>query len=88
MRHGVSRDQCEGELLLQIVAGSDTTATAIRGTMLYLMSTPSAYQTLQKEIDLAISQGQVSKPAKADEGKQIEYLQASNRLCEIRRRTQ
>ncbi|KAI1875919.1 uncharacterized protein JN550_001415 [Neoarthrinium moseri] len=76
IRHGVTRDQLEGELLFQIVAGSDTTATALRGTMLHLMSAPNIYHTLQREIDEAIFQGKISSPAKAEEGKELEYLQA------------
>ena len=35
LAHGLTREEAQGELLLQIVAGSDTTATAIRMTMLY-----------------------------------------------------
>jgi cytochrome P450 len=75
IRHGVSREQLEGEIPLQIIAGSDTTATAVRGTMLYLMTTPHAYQCLQQEIDDAIAQGAISSPVKMEEGKQLEYLQ-------------
>jgi cytochrome P450 len=75
IRHGVTQAQCETEVPFQILAGSDTTATAIRGTMLHLMATPLAYQKLQVEIDAAIAQGRISSPAKADEGRELEYLQ-------------
>ncbi|KAH8201170.1 hypothetical protein TruAng_004638 [Truncatella angustata] len=76
IRHGVPQELLEGEVPFQIIAGSDTTATTIRGTMLNLMTTPHAYQALQKEIDAAIAQGLLSNPARADEGRQLEYLQA------------
>ncbi|ORY58587.1 cytochrome P450 [Pseudomassariella vexata] len=76
IRHGVSRRDCQAEALFQIIAGSDTTATAMRGTMLNLMTAPHAYYTLQQEIDDAIAKGAVSNPAKADEGRQLPYLQA------------
>ncbi|KAI0123532.1 cytochrome P450 [Xylariales sp. AK1849] len=76
VRHGVSREQCEGEIMFQIIAGADTTATALRGTMLHVMSAPYVYQKLQQEIDIAIAEGLISEPAKAEEGRKLEYLQA------------
>ncbi|KAF7541948.1 hypothetical protein G7054_g352 [Neopestalotiopsis clavispora] len=76
IRHGVGRNALEGEIPFQIIAGSDTTATALRGTMLSLMTTPYAYQALQTEIDEAIAQGAISSIAKAEEGKPLTYLQA------------
>ncbi|KAI1502828.1 cytochrome P450 [Biscogniauxia marginata] len=60
IRHGLPRRQCEAEVLVQIIAGSDTTATAIRGTMLYIMSTPHVYFRLQREIDDAVASGKAS----------------------------
>lgn len=75
VRNGVSQRQCETEVLFQIIAGSDTTATAIRGTMLYLITTPYAYNRLQQEVDDAIADGRVSSPVKAEEGRKLEYLQ-------------
>jgi len=72
VRRGVSQRQCE----TQIIAGSDTTATAIRGTMLYLTTTPHAYARLQGEIDTAVSTGAVSSPVKVEEAKKLPYLQA------------
>lgn len=75
VRHGLSQRQCEAEIPFQIMAGSDTTARVIRGTILYLMAAPRVYITLQGEIDHAISQGIVSQPAKADEGIELQYLQ-------------
>ncbi|KAI1092659.1 cytochrome P450 [Rostrohypoxylon terebratum] len=76
VRHGVSRRQCESEIIFQIIAGSDTTATAVRGTMLHLLSSPLAYYKLREEIDTAVAQGRISSPIKLDEAKKLEYLQA------------
>ncbi|KAI1081221.1 cytochrome P450 [Whalleya microplaca] len=76
VRHGLSQRQCESEILFQIIAGSDTTATAIRGTMVNLLASPLSYIRLQREIDAAIAAGRVSSPIRADEGRQLEYLQA------------
>jgi cytochrome P450 len=76
IRHGVSKSQCESEIPFQIIAGSDTTAHAIRGTLLYLMSSPQAYSALQREIDEAAARGSISKPATTAQAKQLPYLQA------------
>ncbi|CAJ2502801.1 Uu.00g101950.m01.CDS01 [Anthostomella pinea] len=76
VRHGVPRRQCEAEVIFQIIAGSDTTATAIRGTMLHLMSMPSAYLRLREEVDAAAAAGRISSPIQVDEARQLEYLQA------------
>ncbi|KAI0595897.1 cytochrome P450 [Biscogniauxia sp. FL1348] len=76
IRRGVPRRQCESEVLIQIIAGSDTTATAIRCTMLNIITAPHVYYRLQREIDDAIAAGKVSSPIRADEAKDLEYLQA------------
>jgi|SRR3569833_588709 len=75
MRHGVTRKQCQTEIPFQIIAGSDTTATAIRGTMLYLATTRQAYDRLQREIDAGIADGRISSPIRADQGRKLPYLQ-------------
>ncbi|KAH6855442.1 cytochrome P450 [Chaetomium sp. MPI-CAGE-AT-0009] len=76
MRHGLSQRKCETEALIQIIAGSDTTATTIRVVMLYLMTTPRAYQALQAEIDAGIRAGRVSSPVTGAEAQRMPYLQA------------
>ena len=76
MRHGLTRRQVETEAIFQIVAGSDTTATAIRATVLHVVTCPRVYNALQREIDEAISQNKISTPAKAAEGAALPYLQA------------
>ncbi|KAI3545263.1 cytochrome P450 [Colletotrichum abscissum] len=76
IRHGVSQSECETEVLFQIIAGSDTTATAIRTTFLHLITSPRAYHTLKTEISTAITQGRISSPITYEEGKTLPYLQA------------
>ncbi|OLN81430.1 Pisatin demethylase 24 [Colletotrichum chlorophyti] len=76
VRHGVAQNECETEVLFQISAGSDTTATAIRTTFLYTITSPNAYQRLKEEINTAISDGRISSPITYDEGKKLPYLQA------------
>ncbi|TLS30395.1 hypothetical protein PpBr36_02539 [Pyricularia pennisetigena] len=77
VRNGLSQYQCEQEVMLQIVAGSDTTATALRGTLLRLCSTPKVYLKLQKEIDEAVRSGMVGEGVIHHEtAKKLPYLQA------------
>ncbi|KAK3682970.1 cytochrome P450 [Podospora appendiculata] len=77
VRHGITQRQCEIEVPFQIIAGADTTATAIRATMLYLATCRGAYDKLQREIDTAAAEGRISSPViTAAEGKGLTYLQA------------
>ncbi|KAK7920837.1 hypothetical protein PG985_008859 [Apiospora marii] len=78
MRNGLFGDELKTESLLQIVAGSDTTAGALRGTMLYLMSHPRVYRALQEEIDAAVRDGKVpgEDVISYAQTKSLPYLQA------------
>ncbi|KAL2166987.1 hypothetical protein VTG60DRAFT_1881 [Thermothelomyces hinnuleus] len=76
IRHGLSEEEASSETLLQIVAGSDTSASTIRCVMLHLLSNPRAYQKLQAEIDQAIETARISSPIKDAERRQLPYLQA------------
>lgn len=76
IKNGLSERQCNNEAILQVIAGSDTTATGIRATMLFLMTNPRVYSTLQREIDEAIREGKISTPVKNAEALELKYLQA------------
>jgi cytochrome P450 len=77
IRHGLNTEELRTEAFLQILAGSDTTATAIRGTMLYLVSNPPVYLKLQKEIDAAVASGIASGTVVSDAAaRELPYLQA------------
>lgn len=77
IRHGLKQDELVSESLLQVLAGSDTSATSIRATMLYLMSHPRIYRKLQAEIDAAVRAGKAPSPViKASEAAELPYLQA------------
>lgn len=73
--HGLPEGPCLSEILFAITAGSDTTASTIRCTMLYLMSTPRVYNKLKMVVSEAISKGVISIPIKLEEAKAIPYLQ-------------
>jgi cytochrome P450 len=76
IRHGLTQEEAAGEALLQIVAGSDSTASTIRFIFLHLLSNPSCYAKLQREIDEGIASGRISSPIKHSEAREMPYLQA------------
>ena len=67
--------ECQSESVLQISAGSDTTACTIRAAMLHLMATPRAYHRLRAEIKDAIVKNKASSPIKYEEALKLPYLQ-------------
>ncbi|KAK3326184.1 cytochrome P450 [Apodospora peruviana] len=75
IRNGMTRHECEGEAMIAIVAGSDTTAGSIRATLLCLMANPRVYARLKREIKQAVEQG-VSNPITNDQAAKLPYLQA------------
>jgi len=92
IRHGLTEDELKTEAIQQIIAGSDTTAGALRGLFLHIMTNHRVYAKLQHEIDDAVvKQGRASTSSseeeKGEEGtgtdivtyataKQLPYLQA------------
>ncbi|KAI1755891.1 pisatin demethylase [Xylaria castorea] len=76
IRNGLTQDQAEIEGLFMIIAGSDTTASAIRITMLHIMTCPRVYNKLKQEIRDAVIDSKVSSPIKFEEAKRLPYLQA------------
>ena len=72
---GLSRSQVESEALVTLFGGTDTTATGLRNTIFYLSTNPSAYRSLQAEIDAAVKTA--TRPIIADDhAKKLPYLQA------------
>ncbi|CAH0050575.1 unnamed protein product [Clonostachys solani] len=60
-----------------ILAGSDTTAIALRAIIHNVITNPVCYNKLQREIDELDEAGQLSDPIKESETRQMPYLQAS-----------
>ncbi|KAF6817780.1 cytochrome p450 [Colletotrichum sojae] len=58
------------------IAGSDSTATALRMTMLCLLNTPSSLNTLRREIDDGIRKGRISSPISDAEAREMPCPQA------------
>ncbi|CAG8982895.1 hypothetical protein HYALB_00002912 [Hymenoscyphus albidus] len=61
IRNGMKEDNAVTESLAQILAGADTTATAIRATMLFIMTNPRVYKRLQSDIDNFVKETNLPK---------------------------
>ncbi|KAI5921423.1 pisatin demethylase [Camillea tinctor] len=76
IRHGYSRKECEVEGLFMIIAGSDTTASTLRNTLLHIMTCAPVYRKLKEEIAQTVAGGKASTPIRLEEAKRLPYLQA------------
>ncbi|QSZ33683.1 hypothetical protein DSL72_005254 [Monilinia vaccinii-corymbosi] len=74
--HGLSEEEARSESLLQVIAGTETTATAISAILLYITTSSSCYTALQAAIDDSINGGKISSPVTDAEARAIPYLQA------------
>ncbi|KAL4877399.1 cytochrome P450 [Aspergillus karnatakaensis] len=75
--HGLTQEEAQQETVLQIFAGSDTTATTIRTSTLFLITNPLASAKLRDELDHAAQRGRISRPVITYEQAQaLPYLQA------------
>jgi cytochrome P450 len=77
IKAGLSKEECEAEAFLQLGAGSDTSAVAMRVTISYLISTPRAYFRLKEEIRDWSHRSEASGPIKAEQARKLPYLQVS-----------
>ncbi|KAF9872377.1 cytochrome P450 [Colletotrichum karsti] len=71
--HGLTQEEASSEILMQILAGSDTTATAIRGTFLHIITSPRVTATLRAEIEASNLSWPIVREAEARE---MPYLAA------------
>ncbi|KAJ4370788.1 hypothetical protein N0V83_005310 [Neocucurbitaria cava] len=79
IRHGLTQEEASGEALLQVVAGSDTSAGTLRAVMLNALTNPTIYSKLRAEIDENLAAGKISSPITDAEARQLPYLQATIR---------
>ncbi|KAL4936311.1 hypothetical protein BDV06DRAFT_233532 [Aspergillus oleicola] len=68
--------EIQSESVVAILAGSDTTAIAIRAVLYFLMKTPEAYDKLTAEIDQADRDGRLSSQIQYNEALKLPYLVA------------
>ncbi|KUI63769.1 Pisatin demethylase [Cytospora mali] len=76
IQHGISQEECEAEGMLALIAGSETTASVMRITLLCILSSPPVYQKLKNVVKDAVTSGAVSNPISYEEAKSIPYLRA------------
>lgn len=77
MRHGLTQLQCESEAILQIMAGADSTAHALRNTFFHILSSPTAHRRLMIEIEATLEKGEASYPVIQNrEAQALPYLRA------------
>jgi len=77
LSQGMPRRQAESEILTQILAGSDTTSTAVRSIFLFVITHPRVYTKLQAEIDESVASDRVSSGIVSnDQAMKLPYLQA------------
>ncbi|KAK4163852.1 cytochrome P450 [Cladorrhinum sp. PSN259] len=79
IRNGMTRGEMEGEAMLQLIAGSDTTTNVLSVTLMHLISTPHAYARLKREISDAMTTGTVTLSSEGivpkDQAMKLPYLQ-------------
>lgn len=77
LEHGLTDQEAEQEAVLQVIAGSDTTATTIRMIIFFIITNPQIYYRAREEIDANEKQGTLSYPVVQDtEAKHMLYLEA------------
>ena len=77
MKHGLTQTECEVEGLFMVVAGTESTASAIRSVLVHTMSTPGVYAQLKAEIATAVRAGAASSPVvRNEEAVRLPVLQA------------
>lgn len=80
IRHGIVGDELRTEAVEQVLAGSDTTSSAISGIFLHLMTNPRVKRKLQLEIDEAVQSGDPQMSATGiiphERARKLPYLQA------------
>lgn len=80
LRHGLDRRSAESEVMFSIIAGSDTTATALHTTVLHVASDARVSARLRDEIRRAVRDGRIpplSSPATFEQASSLPYLQAA-----------
>lgn len=77
MRNGLDMDECYRQSIIFLFAGGDTTASGLRGILMYTMVTPRVYQSLKQTIRQAVASGDISSPITAAQAKRLPYLSVS-----------
>ncbi|RPA85284.1 putative cytochrome P450 monooxygenase [Ascobolus immersus RN42] len=74
--NGISEEDLNSELMIVLLAGSDTTAAAFRNFLKHILGHPDVYKRLQAELDEAYDSGKLSSPPNYDEILELKYFLA------------
>lgn len=77
LKQGLSPADAEADLALLLPAGTDTSISTVRATLLYLMASPGVYSKLKQELADAIKEGRISNPVTNEQAKSLPYLHVS-----------
>jgi cytochrome P450 len=77
IKAGLNQDELEGEAMAAMIAGSDTSATAIRGLLYNVLRSPRVYHRFKDEIRQHLACNDVSYPISYSQTKDFPYLQVS-----------
>ncbi|KAH8780172.1 BcABA1, cytochrome P450 monooxygenase [Diaporthe sp. PMI_573] len=76
IHHGLTQQESEAEGMLSLIAGSETTASVMRITLLSLISSPPVYNKLKDAVREALKSGTITEPISYATAKEIPYLRA------------
>ncbi|KAI9899078.1 hypothetical protein N3K66_005539 [Trichothecium roseum] len=76
INNGMDRNELIQQVLIFLIAGSNSTAHALRMTLLSLITSPTAYTSLVSEIAAASGSGKASSPITWAESQVLPYLGA------------
>jgi cytochrome P450 len=75
VKHGLTQEECESEAMVQVLGGSDSTATAIRMIILHIITNPRVYINVMEELDS--NNHVISYPViTSAESRKLPYMQA------------
>lgn len=77
MRNGLGMDECYRQCIAFLFAGGDTTASTLRGILMFTMATPRVYQSLKQTIRQAVARGDISSPITIPQAKSLPFLSVS-----------
>ena len=84
MSRGFTEEECQSEGLFLLLAGSESTANALRSILVHAISSPAAYNRLAAEIQDAVRTEKVSYPITLEQAQRLPYLQ----VCRVRQHAQ